>query len=90
LIFIHTILSHCTQESVQTQAVRCGTGTVFSSAARSFKKSFLYEQAGAPFLIVDDSVIKIIKKHGDQITIAVKNPVQWFMEVTADGSENAQ
>jgi predicted nucleic acid-binding protein len=48
------------------------------------------EQAGAPFLTVDDSVIKIIKKHGDQITIAVKNPVQWFMEVTADGSENAQ
>jgi len=45
------------------------------------------EQAGAPFLTVDDSVLKIIKKHGDQITIAVKNPVHWLMEVSANEND---
>ena len=47
-------------------------------------------QAGASFLTTDDTLIKVIMKHGDQITIGVKNPVQWFMEVTADGSEDSQ
>jgi uncharacterized protein with PIN domain len=42
------------------------------------------------FLTTDDTLIKSIKKHADKITIRVKNPVQWFMEVTANGSEDAQ
>jgi predicted nucleic acid-binding protein len=48
------------------------------------------EQSGATFLTTDDTLIKVIKKHSDQITIGIKNPVQWFMEVTAHGSKDAQ
>jgi predicted nucleic acid-binding protein len=47
-------------------------------------------RAGAVFLTTDDSLIKHIKKHADKIPIVVKNPVQWFMEMTTDGSKNAQ
>ena len=46
------------------------------------------ERAGAVFLTVDDSLIKIIKKHADKINVEIGNPVQWFMEVTADGSKD--
>ncbi|MFA5160171.1 MAG: PIN domain-containing protein [Candidatus Omnitrophota bacterium] len=42
------------------------------------------------FLTTDDTLIKSVKKHANKITIRVKNPVQWFMEVTANGSEDAQ
>jgi uncharacterized protein with PIN domain len=48
------------------------------------------ERAGAVFLTTDDTLIKHIKKQADKISIETGNPVQWFMEVTADGSENAQ
>jgi len=48
------------------------------------------EHSGAVFLTTDDALIKIIKKHADKITIKVNNPVQWFMEVIANGSEDAQ
>ena len=48
------------------------------------------EHSGAVFLTTDDALIKIIKKHADKITIGVNNPVQWFMEVIANGSEDAQ
>ena len=47
------------------------------------------ESAGALLLTTDDSLIKVIKKHADKIPIKVYNPVQWLMEVTADGSEDA-
>lgn len=48
------------------------------------------EQSGATFLTTDDTLIKVINKHGDQITIEIKNPVQWFMEVTANGSKDVK
>ena len=48
------------------------------------------ESAGAVFLTTDDSLIKSIKKHEDKITTIVHNPVQWLMEVTMDGSEDAE
>ncbi|MGA7797727.1 MAG: PIN domain-containing protein [Methanoregula sp.] len=48
------------------------------------------ERAGAVFLTTDDTLIKHIKKQADKISIETGNPVQWFMEVTTDGSENAQ
>jgi hypothetical protein len=48
------------------------------------------ERAGAVFLTTDDTLIKHIKKQADKISIEMGNPVQWFMEVTTDGSENAQ
>ncbi|MCK9631988.1 MAG: hypothetical protein M0R30_10130 [Methanoregula sp.] len=47
------------------------------------------EHAGAAFLTTDDSLIKVIKRHEDKITVETKNPVQWFMEVTANGSKDA-
>ncbi len=48
------------------------------------------EHAGAVFLTTDDTLIKVIKKHADKITVETKNPVEWFMEVTTDGSKDAQ
>jgi len=47
------------------------------------------ERAGAVFLTTDDTLIKVIKKHADKISVETKNPVQWFMEVTTDGSKDA-
>jgi predicted nucleic acid-binding protein len=48
------------------------------------------EQAGADLLTTDDAVIRVIKKYKDQITIGVKNPVEWLMEVNAHGGKNTQ
>ena len=48
------------------------------------------ESAGAALLTTDDAIIKIIKKHGNQITIEVKNPVEWLMEVNEHGSKDTQ
>lgn len=48
------------------------------------------ESAGAVLLTTDYAVIKIIKKHGNQITIEVKNPVEWLMEVNEHGSKDTQ
>lgn len=48
------------------------------------------ERARAIFLTTDDSLIKHIKKHAGKIPIEANNPVQWFMEVTTDGSKNTQ
>lgn len=48
------------------------------------------ERSGDVFLTTDDALIKVIKKHADKITIGVKNPVQWFMGVTTNGSEDTQ
>jgi len=48
------------------------------------------ERAGAVFLTTDDTLIKHIKRQADKISIEMGNPVQWFMEVTTDGSENPQ
>jgi len=48
------------------------------------------ERSGAVFLTTDDNLMKVIKKHAGKISIGVHNPVQWFMEVTADGSKDAQ
>jgi predicted nucleic acid-binding protein len=48
------------------------------------------EEAGAVLLTTDDSVIKIIKRHGNQIHTEVKNPVEWLMEVNAHGSKDVE
>ena len=48
------------------------------------------ESAGAVFLTTDDALIKVIMKHVDKISIEVHNPVEWLMEVTANGSKDAQ
>nr|WP_321353243.1 PIN domain-containing protein [uncultured Methanoregula sp.] len=48
------------------------------------------ESAGAVLLTTDDAIIKIIKKHAHQISIEVKNPVEWLMEVNAHGSKDAE
>jgi len=47
------------------------------------------ERSGAVFLTTDDTLINGIKKHADKIPVEAKNPVQWFMEVTVDGSKDA-
>ena len=48
------------------------------------------ERSGAVFLTTDDLLLNTIKRHADKITVETKNPVQWFMEVTAHGSKDAQ
>ena len=48
------------------------------------------ESAGAVLLTTDDEIIKIIKRHGNQITIEVKNPVEWLMEVNAHGGKDTE
>ena len=48
------------------------------------------QRAGAVFLTTDDTLIKVIKKHADKISVETRNPVEWFMEVTIDGNEDAQ
>ena len=46
--------------------------------------------AGAVLLTTDDAIVKVIKKHGNQITIEVKNPVEWLMEVNAYGGKDVE
>jgi len=48
------------------------------------------ESAGAVLLTTDDAIIKIIKRHAHQITIEVKNPVEWLMEVNAHGGKDTE
>ena len=48
------------------------------------------ESAGAVLLTTDDAIIKIIKRHGNQITIEVKNPVELLMEVNAHGGKDTE
>jgi len=48
------------------------------------------ESANAVFLTTDDALIKSIKKHKDKISTGVHNPVNWLMEVTRDGSKDAE
>jgi predicted nucleic acid-binding protein len=48
------------------------------------------ESADAVLLTTDDEIIKIIKRHGNQITIEVKNPVEWLMEVNAYGGKDVK
>jgi predicted nucleic acid-binding protein len=48
------------------------------------------ESAGAALLTTDDSIIRIIKRYGNQITIEVKNPVEWLMEVDEHGSKDTE
>ena len=48
------------------------------------------ESAGAALLTTDDSIIKIIKRYGNQITIEVRNPVEWLMEVNEHGSKDTE
>jgi predicted nucleic acid-binding protein len=48
------------------------------------------ESAGAVLLTTDDAIIRIIKKHGNQITIEVKNPVEWLMEVNEHGGKDTE
>lgn len=46
--------------------------------------------AGAVLLTTDDAIIKVIKRHRKQITIEVKNPVEWLMEVDAHGGKDVE
>ena len=48
------------------------------------------ESVGAVLLTTDDAIIKVIKRHGNEITIEVKNPVEWLMEVNAHGSKDVE
>jgi len=48
------------------------------------------ESVGAVLLTTDDAIIKVIKRHGNQITIQVKNPVEWLMEVNAHGGKDIE
>jgi len=48
------------------------------------------ESAGAVLLTTDDAIIRIIKRHGNQITIEIRNPVEWLMEVNGHGSKDSQ
>ena len=48
------------------------------------------ESAGAVLLTTDDAIIKVIKRHAHQITIEVKNPVEWLMEVNTHGGKDAE
>ncbi len=48
------------------------------------------ESAGAVLLTTDDAIIKVIKRHDSEITIEVKNPVEWLMEVNAHGSKDIE
>ena len=48
------------------------------------------ESAGAVMLTTDDGIIRIIKGHGNLITIEVKNPVEWLMEVNEHGSKDTE
>jgi hypothetical protein len=41
-------------------------------------------------LTTDDALIKSLKRHEDKITPGVHNPVRWLMEVTMDGSKDAE
>jgi len=48
------------------------------------------ESASAVLLTTDDAIIKIIKRHAHQITIEVKNPVEWLMEVNEHGGKDTE
>lgn len=48
------------------------------------------EEAGAVLLTTDDLLTKIIMRHSDNISVEVKNPVQWLMEVTMDGGKDIE
>lgn len=48
------------------------------------------ESAGAVLLTTDDIIIRIIKKYRNQISIDVKNPVDWLMEVNEHGSKDTE
>jgi predicted nucleic acid-binding protein len=48
------------------------------------------ESAGAVLLTTDDSIIRIIKRYRNQITIEVRNPVDWLMEVNEHGSKDIE
>jgi len=43
------------------------------------------EKAGAIFLTTDDELIRIMKKHTQDISIRVDNPLHWLMELNHDG-----
>lgn len=48
------------------------------------------ESAGAVLLTTDDTIIRNIMRHGNQITSDVRNPVEWFMEVNEHGSKDTE
>jgi len=48
------------------------------------------DAAGAVLLTTDDSIIKIIKRHPNQISSGVYNPVEWLMEVNAHGGKDLE
>jgi len=48
------------------------------------------ESTGAALITTDDAIIKIIKRHAHQITIEVKNPVEWLMGVNEYGGKDTE
>jgi len=48
------------------------------------------ESAGAVLLTTDDTIIRIIMRYRNQITIKVTNPVEWLMEVNEHGSKDTE
>jgi predicted nucleic acid-binding protein len=48
------------------------------------------ESAGATLLTTDDTIIKVIKRYGNQIPVDVKNPVEWLLEVNEHGSKDTE
>lgn len=48
------------------------------------------ESAGAALLTTDDTIIIVIKRYRNQISIDVKNPVEWLTEVNEHGSKDTE
>jgi predicted nucleic acid-binding protein len=48
------------------------------------------ESACGVLLTTDDTIVKVIKRYRNQITIDVKNPVEWLMEVNEHGSKDTE
>jgi hypothetical protein len=55
-----------------------------SSQCRSTNERCM-NRPGGFFLIKNDEVIKIMKKHTPDISIRAGNPLRWFMELNHDG-----
>ena len=48
------------------------------------------ESAGAIMLTTDDIIISIIKRYRNHVSIDVRNPVEWLMEVNEHGSKDTE
>jgi len=48
------------------------------------------ESVGATLLTTDDTIIRNIKRYRNEITIEVRNPVEWLLEVNEHGSKDIE